>query len=152
MAANPEAVRRLAANPSFELGLHGWTHDRVEGRGEADLCGDLSACFDELERRTGRRALLYRPPYGRCTAREARIAAGLGVSTIEYDLPAGDSDPSFSAGRLTRWVVGQAKPGSIVIFHVNGKGRHTAGALPGILEGLRARGLAPVTVGRLLAP
>ena len=40
------------------------------------------------------------------------------------------------------------KSGSIVLMHNDGK--HTAEALPIILEGLKAKGLKPVTISELI--
>ena len=44
----------------------------------------------------------------------------------------------------------KTQPGSIVIFHINGRGRQTATAVPTILPRLRARGLQFVHLSDLL--
>ena len=51
--------------------------------------------------------------------------------------------PSVIANRVVRG----ARGGSIVVLHLVDR---TASALPAIIDGLRARGLEPVTAGRLL--
>jgi peptidoglycan/xylan/chitin deacetylase (PgdA/CDA1 family) len=51
---------------------------------------------------------------------------------------------------MAHWVLGRMKPGSIVIMHANGRGRHTAKALLSIIHGLRGKGYAAITVSRLL--
>ena len=43
------------------------------------------------------------------------------------------------------------KSGSIVIFHANGRGHHTLGALPAIVRALREQGYGFVKVSELLA-
>jgi peptidoglycan/xylan/chitin deacetylase (PgdA/CDA1 family) len=48
-------------------------------------------------------------------------------------------------------VVPRARPGSIVIFHINGRGWKTAEALPDILRALREKGLRFVPLSELLA-
>jgi peptidoglycan/xylan/chitin deacetylase (PgdA/CDA1 family) len=48
-------------------------------------------------------------------------------------------------------VLGKARAGSIVIFHINGRGRKTAEALPEILRVLKERGLRFVSFSELLA-
>jgi peptidoglycan/xylan/chitin deacetylase (PgdA/CDA1 family) len=48
-------------------------------------------------------------------------------------------------------VLGPTRAGSIVIFHINARGRHTAEALPTILRDLRARGLRFVPLPELLS-
>lgn len=69
---------------------------------------------------------------------------------MEYDLPSGDPGAHVSARALARWVLSQARPGSIVVMHINHPRFPTAEALPAIVAGLRARGFELVTVGELL--
>jgi hypothetical protein len=52
---------------------------------------------------------------------------------------------------IARAVLAEAKPGSIIIAHANGRGLHTAEALPLFVPQLRARGFEFVTVSELLA-
>jgi hypothetical protein len=47
-------------------------------------------------------------------------------------------------------VVAHAKGGSIVVFHMNENGPHTAEALPEVVKGLREKGFELVTVGEML--
>jgi peptidoglycan/xylan/chitin deacetylase (PgdA/CDA1 family) len=99
---------------------------------------------------TGRRATLFRAPYGEVDARVARLGAEAGMIAIQYDLASGDPDPRISAKRLREYVSGQAKNGSIVVMHMNARGWKTAEALPRIIVRLRKRGYKLVTVSELL--
>jgi peptidoglycan/xylan/chitin deacetylase (PgdA/CDA1 family) len=100
---------------------------------------------------TGQTPRLFRPPYGEYDQRVIRIAGELGLVTVEYDLPSGDPDAHATKERLVQWVLSQAKPGSIVVMHINHVKFHTAEALPDIIAGLRARGFTLVTVGQLIS-
>ncbi len=81
-----------------------------------------------------------------------RAARSLGLAVVvTFDLASGDPDPKLNRQRLTRWVLREIRPGSIVVFHANGRGWHTAEALPDILAGLQKKGLEPVTLEELLA-
>jgi peptidoglycan-N-acetylglucosamine deacetylase len=62
-------------------------------------------------------------------------------------------DPTFgmSARMIEQQVLANVQPGSIVLFHANGRGWHTDGALPGIIAALKAQGYAFVTVSELIA-
>ena len=51
---------------------------------------------------------------------------------------------------ITR-VISQTRNGSIIIMHINGRGWHTAEALPTIIAKLREQGYELVTVSQLLA-
>jgi peptidoglycan/xylan/chitin deacetylase (PgdA/CDA1 family) len=63
----------------------------------------------------------------------------------------GDPAPEVDADRLVAQTLRRTRPGDILIFHVNGRGWHTAEALPRIVDGLEARGFRFVTVPQGLA-
>src|SRR6185369_17565517 len=56
-----------------------------------------------------------------------------------------------TAAGMIRTVLRGARPGSIIVFHINGRGAKTAEALPVIVRELRARGLKLVHLSELLA-
>lgn len=146
-----EIVKQLAANPLFELGNHSYTHPHMAAiTDEVRLRRELQRTQAEIHRLTGATPKLFRPPYGEYDARLVAIAAELGLTTVEYDLASGDPDQHATKDRLTHWVLQKAQPGSIVVMHINHRRFHTAEALPGIIAGLRARGLELVTVGELI--
>jgi peptidoglycan/xylan/chitin deacetylase (PgdA/CDA1 family) len=68
------------------------------------------------------------------------------VDTIDW-LPVADGGPT--ANQIVQKVVNNAKGGSIVLMHLGGY--NTFQALPAIVAGLQARGLAPATIGQLIA-
>lgn len=51
---------------------------------------------------------------------------------------------------MVKSVLAHVRPGSIVIFHANGRGIHTSEALPAIVTALKQRGFEFVTVSELL--
>jgi peptidoglycan/xylan/chitin deacetylase (PgdA/CDA1 family) len=94
---------------------------------------------------------LFRPPYAETDARIKRIAQNLGLVTVMYDLASGDPDSTISRERLIRYVVSHVRNGSIIVMHVNGRGWHTAEALPEIIQTLRRKGFVFVKASDLLA-
>ncbi len=140
----------LSRDSLFEIANHAFHHPHLTRLGEDGIRSELVRAQDEIATVTGRRPVLFRAPYGELDERVVRVASSLGLTTVEYDLPSGDPDPHASASRLVEWVVGRARPGSIVVLHMNHPRFHTAEALPGIVTGLRARGFELVTVGQLL--
>jgi len=146
-----EHVRELAANPLFELGNHSYTHPHMADIADAGrLEEELARTQSEVFELTGQTPRLFRPPYGEYNDRLVRAAARVGLTTVEYDLPSGDPDQHATKERLVAWVLKQARPGSIIVMHVNHLRFHTAEALPGIITGLRDAGYELVTVGELL--
>lgn len=144
-------VKELASHPQFELGNHTYTHPHLTAvKDEARIRAELVRTQAEVKALTGQTPRFFRPPYGEYDQRVVRIAAELGLTTVEYDLPSGDPDAHATKDRLVHWVLSQAKPGSIVVMHINHVKFHTAEALPDIIAGLRSRGFTLVTVGQLV--
>ena len=63
----------------------------------------------------------------------------------------GDPDPHVSATAIANAMVHEAKPGSIIVGHANGRGWHTFEALPIAIPKLKAEGYKFVTVSELIA-
>jgi peptidoglycan/xylan/chitin deacetylase (PgdA/CDA1 family) len=146
-----ERVKELGANPLFEIGNHTFSHPKLLKLTEAQIREEITTTQEELQSLTGKLPRLFRAPFGEYDYRAARVAASLGLTTIQYDLPSGDPGKSATKERLIYWVTHLAQPGSIVVMHMNHKRLHTAEALPEIIVGLRKRGFELVTVSTLMA-
>jgi peptidoglycan/xylan/chitin deacetylase (PgdA/CDA1 family) len=144
-------VKELAANPLFELGNHSYTHPHMTKETPQQVHRELLETQAEIFALTGKQPTLFRAPYGEYDNQVVRSAAESGLTTIEYDLASGDPDAHATKERLVEWVVKKAKPGSIIVMHINHKRFHTSEALPGIIAGLRAKGLEPMKVSELIA-
>lgn len=147
----PETVKELAANPLFELGNHSYTHPHMKRlNDDRRIVDELLKTQREIYDLTGKLPTHFRPPYGEYDGRTSYFAAQAGLTTIEYDLASGDPDRHATKERLIQWVLLKAKPGSIIVMHINHKRFHTAEALPDIIRGLRKKGFELVTVDTLL--
>jgi peptidoglycan/xylan/chitin deacetylase (PgdA/CDA1 family) len=149
--AQPDAVRRLAREPLFEIANHSYHHPHLRTLGDDEVRQELVTTQDALRELDAPVPRVFRAPFGEVDARIARIAAAAGLATIEYDVVSGDPGPAVGRARLVRTVLERARPGSIVIMHANHRRFATADAVPEIVDGLRARGLELVTVSELLA-
>jgi peptidoglycan-N-acetylglucosamine deacetylase len=150
MEQHPDDTRMLAGYPQFELANHTYLHPHLTRENDERVREEFSRTQDVLYTLTGRRATLLRPPYGEVDARVARLAAEAGLTVIQFDLASGDPDPHISTKRLIEYVTDTSKKGSIVVMHMNGRGWHTADALPRIILRLRKKGYKFVTVSALL--
>jgi peptidoglycan-N-acetylglucosamine deacetylase len=147
----PQHVKELAANQQFELGNHSYTHPHMTKVSPARVKRELLDTQAELFALTGRQPTLFRPPYGEYDDKLVKEAADVGLTTVEYDLASGDPDQHATKERLIEWVLKKAKPGSIIVMHINHTRFHTSEALPAIIDGLKAKGLKLVTVSELIA-
>jgi peptidoglycan/xylan/chitin deacetylase (PgdA/CDA1 family) len=148
---NVEHARYLASLPQFELGNHTFLHPHLTQVSDTRLREELAWDQALLYTVTGRQATLFRAPYGEYDDRVVDYAAQAGMTTIQFDLASGDPDVHITKEQLIKYVVDNARPGSIVVMHINRRGWHTAQALPAIIDGLRLRGFTLVTVSELLA-
>ncbi len=148
---NRDGAEFLAEQPQFEIANHSYWHPHLLEKDDARVLSELRRTQALLRKLTGKRPKYFRAPYGEVDERIARLAAKVGLVTIQFDIASGDPDPKLSARRIERWVLKEARGGSIIVFHMNRHGVHTAEELPVIIAGLRARGFELVTVGELLA-
>jgi peptidoglycan-N-acetylglucosamine deacetylase len=149
IAFHPKEARELSALDTLELGNHSDDHRTFTALGDAQVRVELDRANKAI-RSLGREPALFRPPSGAWDARCLRIAGRRHMRTVLWDVVSGDPG-LVSAKRLIAVVTRAVRPGSIVIFHINGRGKHTAEALRGVVPWLRERGYRFVTVSDLLA-
>lgn len=170
MATHGERTQQLMSDDLFEIGTHGWAHRNVRGLTGADLTRELmtpsaayaaqrealatnqcaagqQAAMQSIASRPG----LYRFPFGACNAGALDALAANGMLAIQWDVSTGDPAPTQSARAIANEMIHHVKPGSIVLSHANGRGFHTAEALPIAIGALKAKGYTFVTVSELLA-
>ena len=164
-----ERSQQLIADPMLEIGNHGWAHRNVRGlagkplldeiRGPeaafqmqrtalvANTCATHFPAAASIQSRLG----LYRFPFGACNREALDALAGNGMLAIQWDVSTGDSAKAETAEAIARTIVSEVRPGSIILAHANGRGHHTAAALPIAIPKLLAKGYTFVTVSELLA-
>lgn len=147
---NPEKTKYLADHEEFEIAAHSYWHPHLLEKDDARVLREMKSTQLIIKKVTGKTPRYFRPPYGEVDERIAKLAKEAGLVTIQYDIASGDPDPGLSTERIVRSVLRNAKGGSIIVFHVNKKGIHTAEALPAIIKGLREKGFTLVTVGEML--
>ncbi|MEW5854221.1 MAG: polysaccharide deacetylase family protein [Myxococcota bacterium] len=151
VAERPETAQLLAENPLFDLQGHTYFHPHLPEVTPRKVVQELVETDWAVFSATGRRATMFRPPYGEYSVEVVKAATAAGYLPIQYDVASGDPDPSFHAGKLLESLLTQVRPGSIVVLHANGHGQHTPSALPLIIDALRERGYELTTVGDVLA-
>jgi peptidoglycan-N-acetylglucosamine deacetylase len=150
MATHPAATRQLASIPLFELGNHSWSHPDFVGLDETTLTREIMKTQQELYSLTGRQSRLFRLPAGKYDAMALITLAWHGLYIIQWDADSADPTPDDDAKTMTNLVETRVQNGSIVLMHANGRGWHTAEALPTIIQDLRAQGYTFVTVPQLI--
>jgi peptidoglycan-N-acetylglucosamine deacetylase len=93
----------------------------------------------EIRQVTGRGTAFFRFPAIAYNARTLDVAEELGFRVVHYRWEAGDPDPRETADRIVRETLEAVRPGDILIQHINGRGWHSAEAMPRLIAGLRAK-------------
>jgi peptidoglycan/xylan/chitin deacetylase (PgdA/CDA1 family) len=150
MRTHPEETKILASSPTFELGNHSWSHPNFETLTVEEMDREIEMTEDVLFQLTGRHSRLFRLPGGTYNDLSLQVIAEHGLYTIQWDSVTGDPDPAFDSATILAEIQRTARKGSIVIMHANGRGWHTAEALPSIIEYLQRKGFTLVTASQLI--
>ncbi|HLK91167.1 MAG TPA: polysaccharide deacetylase family protein [Polyangia bacterium] len=143
------AMAQLAGDPLIEFGDHSYDHPHMTKLPEARMGEEIDQTEAALSR-YGRHSVAFRPPFGDWNRRVIAVVAGRKLPTVTWDVVSGDPSHRTTTDGMIQTVLAEARPGSIIIFHINGRGWKTHEALPAILSGLRARGLHFVALSELM--
>jgi len=133
------------------IGDHTETHPEMAKLSAHDQHEQLFEQIARIELLDGPRPDLFRPPYGSFNATTLRQLHHLHLLMVLWSA---DTDDYLQPGvpTIVERALAAARPGAILLLHDAGGDRtQTIAALPGIIRGLRARGLRIVTVPQLLA-
>ncbi|MEV5527262.1 polysaccharide deacetylase family protein [Streptomyces prunicolor] len=144
----PELVERMAAE-GHEVASHTWDHKILTRIPPAQIRDELERTDDAIERITGKRPTLMRPPQGRTDDEVHKICRELGLAEVLWSVTAKDYATTDSA-LITKRVLAQATRDGIILLHDLYQG--TVPAVPGIIDALKERGYVFVTVPQLLSP
>jgi peptidoglycan-N-acetylglucosamine deacetylase len=140
----PDLVKRMA-DEGHQLGNHGYHHRKLHRRSPSYVRDDLTRGAEAIERASGVRPRVFRAPHGFRNPWVTPIARSLGERTIGWSLGVWDSARPGPDEIVKRTLDGM-RARSILLLHdgdgydADGDRMQTAAALPGIIDGLRARG------------
>ncbi|MCK5800769.1 MAG: polysaccharide deacetylase family protein, partial [Deltaproteobacteria bacterium] len=143
----PDLLRHIH-DEGHLIANHSWDHPRRQTR--AGWISQLTRTERAIRAAGVAPSRYYRPPHGITNTLVRRVCAKLGYTIVLYTLLSSDwRRPGVAP--LVRQVTRRLHDGGIVVLHDGGGNRtQTIEALPGIIQGLRARGLEPVRLDRLL--
>lgn len=147
IAGNETLLQRLTAEGHI-AGNHSYSHNYwFSLKPKMDMLEDLRKCDSEIERVTGNRPRLFRPPYGVTNpmvafAIEKGRYTSVGWSLRSYDTSARDK------AQLLDKCINKLRSGDIVLFH--DWGRFTADILPEFIQSAKSKGFKFVRADELL--
>ncbi len=142
----PDYVKKIS-ELEHEVGTHSATHPYMSKLNKEAIVKELTTSSLAIEKITGKKVEVFRPPYGDYDDLLIDTASELGLYVIQWDVDSLDWK-NLSAREIEKRVVSRVKNGSIVLFH--NQGLHTSEALPSIIKTLKKQGYQFVTVGELI--
>ncbi|MBP2471428.1 peptidoglycan/xylan/chitin deacetylase (PgdA/CDA1 family) [Crossiella equi] len=152
LAAHREQGAAIA-RAGHEIGNHTYTHARMWLVGTEFVASEVERTDEEIRRTGYSGEITFRPPNGKKLVSLPRYLDRHQRKTIMWDVePESDGTDANDPAAITRAVVDQVRPGSIVLLHVMYPARTASmDAVPGVLTGLKERGYRFVTISELLA-
>jgi len=144
-------LAKMAADNGIELGNHTYSHTRLRGQSRPEVEYQVTRGFAAIERATGVRPYLFRPPGGDFDEQVCDVARQAGLSMVLWTSDAADYTTvkgNPTAAEVHRHVMNSAANGGIVIMHDPMPG--TLEALPKIVADLRAKGFEFVKISEFL--
>ena len=142
----PEYVEKIIS-AGHEMGTHSRTHSYMSKLSEADILDELTTSSQAIERLTGQKVSLFRPPYGDYNNLLVDTCNKMNLYPIQWDVDSLDWK-NLSGTEIAMRVINGVKNGSIILCHNNAL--HTAEALPMIFSTLKNRGYEFVPISELI--
>ena len=142
---HPDVVRAIL-DAGHAVGLHSYAHDRLFAlRRERRVRADLERGIATLEKLTGSRPTLFRPPIGHTNPIIARVAAKLDLTVVGWSAAGHDGVATANAEDVVSRVRRSLRDGAIVLLHdapeTGNREPAAVRALPILLDALAAERL-----------
>ena len=147
---HPDAMEELASSPLIEFGDHSYDHPHMPELTPPEIAQQIDETEAALAR-FGKHSIAFRPPFGEFSADLLTVLAHKGLPPVLWDVVSGDPSAGSTPKSILHAVLRKTRPGSIIVFHINGRGWRTAEALPSVISELRQRGFRFVPLSEMLA-
>ncbi len=146
----PELAARIARE-GHAIALHGHRHRNLLRVPPRALARDLARGARVIEEASGRRPLLYRPPYGIFSPAGLALARRRGLRPLLWSRWGHDWRGSRPPHAIASELTAELRDGDVLLLHDadhysdRGCWRNTLAAMPAVLRALEQRGLTAVT-------
>ncbi|MBI5200161.1 MAG: polysaccharide deacetylase family protein [Elusimicrobia bacterium] len=141
----PDLVRRIRAE-GHELGNHTWSHPYLHLKSKQAIAGEIDRTQDAVERISGVRPTLFRPPFGVRWFGLWDLLRERGMTMALWSIR--PYDGRYKAPEIEKATLSALAPGAIILLH-DGFETHLPAetdrsemlrALPAIIDGVRHAG------------
>ncbi|MCS7083928.1 MAG: polysaccharide deacetylase family protein [Aquificaceae bacterium] len=138
---NKEEIKKLHSSGLVSIHNHSMNHYlHMERLPASSVIKEVRDVEELIQNTIGQRPKYFRFPAGNYDEKTLKLVESMGYKVVHWTFPSGDPDRNITPERLASHVLEKTKPGSILIFHVNGRGYSTAKAMPKIIQELKKKG------------
>lgn len=142
----PEMVKEIY-NRGFEIGLHSNTHPDMTKLTNNEIEQELQVNIALIEKITGKKPILFRPPFGYYNNKLIEKCEEMGIQCIQWSVDSLDWK-GLSASEIAGRVISKSENGSIILCHNNSA--NIIGALKMIFEHFKQQNTLVVPIGELI--
>ena len=129
------------------IGNHTFNHINGWNSDNGIYMENVEACNQSITKRVNKDAKLFRPPYGKIKAAQAKALKEKGYKIIMWDVLSADFDTTITPEQCLQNVTKNATNGSVIIFHDSIKAfANLEYALPLVIKYLKENGYSFETI------
>ena len=148
-------IAREVVKAGHVVGNHTFTHPLLIFKAESGIKTELNACHRALNDAIGEHTNLFRPPFGGRRPAVLRIARGMGLEPVMWNVTGYDWNAP-SAEHIERKVTRQVRGGDVILLHDGGHKAfgadrvHTVTAADRIIARYKSEGCEFVTIPEMM--
>jgi peptidoglycan-N-acetylglucosamine deacetylase len=154
--SHPELARRIVRE-GHTIGNHTYSHPFLFGRSRRFIAGEIDRAQEAIERITGVRPTLFRPPYGARWFGLMPVLRERGLKMVMWSVMG--FDWKYQARAIVRAATSSLHSGAVILLHDGHEQPPPAGidqsntveALPAIIEAVTCSGLTFAPIERFIA-
>lgn len=138
MKEHKEVVKQVY-DAGFPIGLHGYSHKSMRELTEKEIIAELNSSNDLLEKITGFRTTIMRPPFGAVGDKQIKIISGQNFKIYLWSIDVLDWAVTTPAEILQN-IKKNLRPGDIILMHSGTTQPKSAKILPSVIEFIKESG------------
>ncbi len=142
----PDLVKRIASE-GHEIGTHSATHPHFNKLSNEKKSEELQKSVETIERISGTKVTLFRPPFGEYDNALILISKELNLTPIQWDVDSLDWK-GISSDEIYRRVTTKTKSGSIILCHNNAD--NIVEGIKKFIPALKEKGFEITAIGNVI--
>jgi len=146
---HPDLVAQIVKE-GYEIGLLGYNYKDYSDLEDEEIIRDISKAQEIFTKMNVKNIELLRAPTGHFDKRLLKISERFGLTVVHWSVDSKDwTNPGVD--QIVKNVTSKAHKGDIILLHASDAAKQTNKALPILLDELRQRNLAFVTVSEMIS-